>query len=425
MTNKIIEKFYKKEFGIKEELLELSRKIEDRPVVKKSFSKINNMAEFNQLKVIKAFQKSKITSEDFNWYTGYSYNDKGREKIEEIFADVFRAEEALVRTQFVSGTHAISTCFFGLLRPGDEMIYASGTPYDSIHNSIGINSNGMGSLKEFGILYNEVAMKNDDIDYETLDSIISNNTKLIVLERAIGYANRKALTISKIEKFAKHIKEKYPNIITMVDNCYGEFIEERGPIEAGIDIIAGSLIKGPGGGIARSGGYVSGKKDLVEKISYRLTCPGVGGEEGAMYGQTMDILQGFYFAPIAVSNALKGAIFCGEIFKELGYQVSPEINEERSDIVETIYLGSKEKLILFCEAIQEASIIDSIYMPVPEKLPGYDDDIIMASGAFVQGSTIEVSADAPLREPYCVYYQGGLTFPHAKLAVLKAASKIL
>lgn len=416
--------YFINELGISNKILDILDEIEKDEVFISKNKKFENIFEINQLKVINAFRKTEITSDDFNWHTGYSYNDRGREKIDELFSNIFKSENSLVRTGFVSGTHAISACFFGILRPGDQIIYATGTPYDSIHSAIGISGSNMGSLKEFGITYDECDMKNDDIDYDTLSEMINKNTKMIVLQRAVGYANRKALTINKIETFANFMKKNHPNIITMVDNCYGEFLEEKEPIEVGIDLIAGSLIKGIGGGIARSGGYVTGKEELVEKVSYRLTCPGIGGEQGAMYGQTINILQGLYFAPTVIKNALKGALLAGELFKKLGFETSPDIGEDRSDIITTIYLKNKERLIAFCEAIQDSAIVDGKFKPVPGPLPGYDDEIIMASGSFIQGSTIDISADAPLREPFAVYYQGGLTYEHAKLGLLLAAEKV-
>ena len=390
------------------------------------FIKYDEICEYNQYKVLKAFQKNRISDIHFGWNTGYGYDDPGRDAVERIYADVFCAEAAIVRPLIVNGTHALSATFQGILRPGDELIYCTGTPYDSLHSTIGLTGNGMGSLREFGITYNQVELTPDgSIDLEAIKKAVTSNTRMLAVQRATGYSERKAITIEDISAWVSYCKEKFPNVILMVDNCYGEFLETKEPTEVGVDVMAGSLIKNPGGGIALSGGYIAGKKELVDMVSYRLTCPGIGGECGLTFGQTRSMLQGFFTAPKVVNGAIKGAILCAKAFDSLGYHVSPMFDEPRSDIIETVRLETREKLLAFCEGIQAAAPVDSYVTPEPWAMPGYEDEIIMAAGAFVQGSSIELSADGPLREPYNVYFQGGLTYEHSKFGVMMAASRLL
>jgi cystathionine beta-lyase family protein involved in aluminum resistance len=407
-----------------EYLRDLARETERE--IASAFENTEKIAELCQAKVLAAFRKNRIAESHFAWNTGYGYDDAGREAVERVYADVFGTEAALVRPLIVNGTHAISLALTGILRPGDELIYCTGAPYDTIRPTIGLSGEGMGSLKEFGISYKQVELTPDGgIDFEAVKRAISPHTRIIALQRATGYSDRKALTTAQIADFTEFCRGIEYNDVIFADNCYGEFLDEREPTEAGVDLIAGSLIKNPGGGLALSGGYIAGRRDLTEKISYRMTAPGIGGECGLTFGQTRSILQGLFVAPHVVSGALKGAIFCAKLFEKLGFGVSPLWNEARSDIIETVRLGSPEALIAFCEGIQAASPVDSHVRPEPWDMPGYDDRVIMAAGAFVQGSSIEMSADGPMREPYNVYFQGGLTYEHAKIGVLSAAQRLL
>lgn len=370
-------------------------------------------------------QKNKLSDFHFSWNTGYGYDDAGREVTEKIFADTFGAEKALVRTQMVNGTHALSLIFTGLLRPGDELIYCSGSPYDTLEEVIGVRGSGMGSLADFEIGYKFVNLtKSGEIDFKAIEQSISPRTKMLCLQRSKGYAWRPSLKIDEIAAWISFCKALDPNIICMVDNCYGEFIEELEPTDIGVDIMAGSLIKNPGGGLALSGGYVVGKSDLIDKISYSLTCPGIGGECGLTFGQTRTILQGLFMAPTVVSSAIKGAILCSETYRMLGFKVSPLPEESRSDIIQAVRLKSPEALIAFCEGIQSASPVDSHVRPMPSDMPGYDVPVIMAAGTFVQGSSIELSADGPLKTPYNVYFQGGLTYEASKLGIIKSIESL-
>lgn len=409
----------KEKFGISDSIVELVQSCEKE--LNKRFLEIDKLSEFNQYKVLNSFQENRISDSHFAWNTGYGYNDMGRDATERVFATIFGTEDALVRTQIVNGTHALSITLAGILRPGDEMIYCSGSPYDSLHGVIGLTGEGMGSLKEFGIEYNQTNLTDDgDVDYDALKNAISEKTKLICLQRATGYSWRPALTISKIKNWIKFVKDINPDIICMVDNCYGEFLDTLEPTEVGADIMASSLIKNPGGGLALSGGYVAGKADLIEKISYRLTCPGIGGECGLTFGQTRTMLQGMFYAPRTVNGAVKGAILCSSVFEKLGYDVCPKPDAQRSDIVQAVKLNSAEAVSAFCEGIQSGAAIDSFVTPIPGEMAGYDHDVIMASGSFVQGSTMELSADSPMREPYIAYFQGGISYEHAKFGVMNA-----
>ncbi|MDR1953139.1 MAG: methionine gamma-lyase family protein [Clostridiales Family XIII bacterium] len=391
-----------------------------------TFAAMDDICAYNQYKVLRAFQQNKVSDTHFAWQTGYGYDDAGRAVTERVFADVFGAEAALARPLIVNGTHALSLVFFGILRPGDELLYCTGAPYDSLHSSIGLTGEGMGSLKEFGITYKQVELTKDgDLDFDAIERSIGPATKMIALQRATGYSDRKAITIESIRRWASFVKATDPNIVTMTDNCYGEFLDREEPTEVGVDVMAGSLIKNPGGGLALSGGYVAGKRELIERISYRMTCPGIGGECGLTFGQTRNILQGLFTAPKVVNGALKGAMLCARVFEKLGYEVNPRYDEARSDIIETIRLGSAEALVAFCEGVQAAAPVDSFVKPEPWAMPGYEDEIVMAAGAFVQGSSIELSADGPLRPPYNAYFQGGLSYEHAKFGVIMAVRQLL
>lgn len=408
-----------KKFGISDQVLQIIGAAENE--VKDIFLELDDIMTYNQYKVLDAFQKNKISDMHFGWNTGYGYNDPGREALERVYADIFKAESALVRPIIVNGTHALTLTLTGILRPGDELIYCSGKPYDTLEEVIGIRGEGKGSLKEFGILYKQVELTSDGrIDFEALKAVISSKTRMMCLQRATGYSWRKAITIDEIQEWAEFVKSINPDIICMVDNCYGEFLETKEPTEVGVDVAAGSLIKNPGGGLALTGGYIVGRSDLIENISYKMTSPGIGGECGLTFGQTRTMMQGLFIAPKTVNGAIKGAILCAKAFQILGFEVCPKPEEKRSDIIEAVKLGNPEAVITFCEGIQAAAPIDSHVKPIPCAMPGYEDPVIMAAGAFIQGSSIELSADAPIRPPYIVYFQGGLTYEHSKFGVIKA-----
>lgn len=410
------------EFGIKQNVIDLSKKVEEdlRPI----FNETERIAEYNSLKVLMAFQKYNLSEMHFNGTTGYGYGDIGRDTIEKIFADIFKAEDSLVRTQFISGTHAISTALFGILRPGDTLISISGKPYDTLDEVIGIEENSS-SLISHGVKYEQIELVDDDFDYEKIEQRLKESkVKLIEIQRSRGYSLRKTIDLEKVEKVIKLIKNISKDTVVMIDNCYCEFVGEKEPTEVGADIVVGSLIKNLGGGIAPNGAYIVGRKDLVELAAERLTAPGLGKEVGPSLGINKQILQGLFFAPQVVSSAIKTAIFASKMLEELGYTVEPRYNDKRSDIVQTIEFGDKEKLIRFCQGIQAASPIDSSSVPEPWDMPGYTDQVIMAAGAFTQGSSIELSCDAPIRPPYTAFLQGGLTYEYGKLGVLKAISKL-
>ncbi|HWQ79260.1 MAG TPA: methionine gamma-lyase family protein [Anaerovoracaceae bacterium] len=394
-------------------------KAEDQ--IKDIFQELDDVMAYNQYKVLDAFQKNRISDMHFGWNTGYGYNDPGREALEKVYSDVFRTEAALVRPIIVNGTHALTLTLAGILRPGDELIYCTGSPYDTLEEVIGIRGEGKGSLKDFGVNYKQVELKPDGtVDLEALKTAISPKTKVAALQRATGYGWRKAITIPEIEEWASFLKSINSDIVCMVDNCYGEFLDTREPTEAGADVVAGSLIKNPGGGLALTGGYIAGRSDLIEKISWRMTSPGIGGECGLTFGQTRTMFQGLFIAPKTVNGALKGAILCAKVFENLGFDVCPKPEDQRSDIIEAVKLGNPESVVAFCEGIQASAPVDAHVKPVPWDMPGYEDQVIMAAGAFVQGSSIELSADAPIRPPYIVYFQGGLTYEHSKFGVMKA-----
>lgn len=410
--------------GIHENVLDLIDQSEQ--ALSSVFLELEDIMAYNQYKVLAAFQENRISDMHFAWNTGYGYNDPGREALENVYADIFKTEAALVRPIIVNGTHALTLTFSGILRPGDELIYCTGAPYDTLEEVIGIRGEGKGSLKEFGITYKQVELKEDGtINLEELKNTISDKTRMVSLQRATGYGWRKAITIPEIEEWANLVKSIRSDIICMVDNCYGEFLDTKEPTEVGADVIAGSLIKNPGGGLALTGGYIAGRKDLIESISYRMTSPGIGGECGLTFGQTRTMLQGLFIAPKTVNGALKGAILCGKVFQNLGFSVCPTPEETRSDIIQAIKLGTPEAVIAFCEGIQAAAPIDAHVSPIPWDMPGYEDQVIMAAGAFVQGSSIELSADAPIRAPYIVYFQGGLTYEHSKFGTIKALQALV
>lgn len=389
------------------------------------FKDIDDIAAYNQYKVLAAFQKNRISDMHFTWTTGYGYDDPGRDAIERVYSDIFHTEAALVRPIIVNGTHALTLTLAGILRPGDELIYCSGDPYDTLEDVIGLRNEGRGSLKEFGISYDQVELKdNGDIDLEAVRAAIKPNTKICAVQRSTGYGWRKAITIDEIKEWAEFVHGIDPDIVCMVDNCYGEFLETKEPTDVGVDVIAGSLIKNPGGGLALAGGYIAGRADLIEKISYRMTSPGIGGECGLTFGQSRTMFQGLFLAPNVVGGAVKGAVLCAETFRSLGFEVCPEPEDKRSDIIECVKLGSKEAVVAFCKGIQAAAPVDSDVVPEPWDMPGYDDQVIMAAGAFVQGSSIELSSDAPIREPYIVYFQGGLTYEHSRFGVIKALQQL-
>lgn len=411
-----------KEFGIKEDVIELSKKIEKDldPI----FKEVEEIEEYNSLKVLSAFQKYNLSEMHFNGTTGYGYGDIGRDTIESIFADIFKAEDSLVRTQFISGTHAISTLLFGILRPNDTLISISGKPYDTLDEVIGIVEN-KSSLQSYGVKYEQIELVNDDFDYKAIEERVKKgNIKLIEIQRSRGYSTRKTIDLEKVEKVIKLIKDIDKNIIVMIDNCYCEFVTKKEPIEVGADVVVGSLIKNLGGGIAPNGGYIAGRKDIVKLAAERLTAPGLGKEVGPSLGINKQILQGLFFAPQVVASSLKTAIFASRMLEELGYNVEPKFNDKRADIVQTIEFNDREKLIKFCQGIQAASPVDSNSVPMPWDMPGYTDQVIMAAGAFTQGSSIELSCDGPIRPPYTAFLQGGLTYGYGKLGILKAISRL-
>ena len=408
---------------MKEKVLEIYKEIE--PILKEPFQKINEICEYNSEKVINAFWENHISEIHFNSTTGYGYGDIGRDTIEKVFACVFKAEDALVRNQFISGSHALSVTLFALLRPGDSLLSITGTPYDTLHEVIGIKENES-SLKSFGIHYDEIALKDNNFDEEKIREYLKKNeVKVIEIQRSKGYSTRKSLTIKSLEKIIKVIKEISPNIIVMVDNCYCEFVTKKEPIEIGADICVGSLIKNLGGGMAPNGAYIVGKKELIKRCAERLNLPGEGKEVGPSLGVNKDFLKGLFFAPSVVKSALKTAILTSAMLEKLGYEVEPKAKEERADIVQNIIFHNKEDLVKYCEGIQLGSPIDANSMPIPDDMPGYDDQVIMAAGSFTQGSSIELSCDGPLREPFIAYQQGALTYEYGKIAVLKAIEHLL
>ena len=397
---------------------EILKKLEER------FRKIDETAEYNQLKVIKAMQDARVSAECFQATSGYGYNDLGRETLEKVYANVFHTEDALVRPQITCGTHALALALSANLRPGDEMISISGKPYDTLEEVIGIRPS-CGSLAEYGVTYKQVELLEDgNFDLEGIRNAISEKTKLVEIQRSKGYLTRPTLSVQQIGVAIAFVKSINPEIICMVDNCYGEFVQRMEPSDLGADMVVGSLIKNPGGGLAPIGGYIAGTKECVERAAYRLTSPGLGKEVGATLGVMQSFYQGLFLAPTVTAAALKGAIFAANLYESLGFKVIPDGKEERYDIIQAVEFGMPEGVVAFCEGIQSAAPVDSYVTPEPWAMPGYDSDVIMAAGAFVQGSSIELSADGPIKPPYAVYFQGGLTWPHAKLGIMKSLQRL-
>ena len=388
------------------------------------FKEIEETAYINQEKVLNAFHHVKASENDLVGSTGYGYDDFGRDHLKEIYAQTFKAEDAIVRPQIISGTHAITLALQSTLKYGDELMYITGSPYDTLLEVIGVNGNGIESLKEHGVTYKEVALKDGMIDVETVLNTISKQTKVIAIQRSKGYGQRPSITVDEIETAISQIKQRYPNVIIFVDNCYGEFVERREPIEVGADLIAGSLIKNPGGGLAKIGGYIAGRKDLIERCGYRLTAPGIGKEAGASLFSLQEMYQGFFLAPHVGRQSLKGALFTSLLLEKMNMNTVPKYDAKRTDLIQTVQFETKEQMIAFCQSIQHASPIDAHFSPEPSYMPGYEDDVIMAAGTFVQGSSIELSADGPIRPPYEAYVQGGLTYEHVKIAVTRAVMNL-
>lgn len=393
--------------------------------LKERFDKIDKIAEFNQNKVLLAMQKNKVDAQCMQESTGYGYDDVGRDKLEKVYADVFHTESALVRPQITCGTHALTIALSANLLPGDELLSPVGKPYDTLEEVIGIRPSTC-SLKEYGVSYKQVDLLSDGtFDYENIKKAINEKTKLVTIQRSKGYQTRPTFSVEQIGNLIKFVKEIKPDVIVMVDNCYGEFVEKIEPSDVGADMTVGSLIKNPGGGLAPIGGYICGRKDLVDRCAYRLTSPGLGAEVGATLGVLPRFYQGFFMAPTVTAGALKGAIFAANVYEKLGFKVVPNSTEERHDIIQAVELKSAEGMCAFCKGIQYAAPVDSYVTPVPSEMPGYDSDVIMAAGAFVQGSSIELSADGPIREPFAVYFQGGITWYHAKLGILKSLQEMI
>lgn len=408
--------------GISEKIYRLGQETEKK--LKARFDAIDETAEYNQLKVVQAMQKNRVSAGCFSGSSGYGYDDLGREKLEAVYADVFHTEDALVRPQITCGTHALALALMSNLRPGDELLSPVGKPYDTLEEVIGIRPS-KGSLAEYGISYRQVDLKEDgSFDYPAIEAALNERTRLVTIQRSKGYQTRPTLSVSRIGELIAFIKERRPDVICMVDNCYGEFVERIEPTDVGADMCVGSLIKNPGGGLAPIGGYIAGKKECIENAAYRLTSPGLGKEVGASLGVMQSFYQGFFLAPTVTAAALKGAIFAANLYEQLGFPVIPNGSESRHDIIQAVTLGSPEGVIAFCKGVQAAAPVDSDATPEPWPMPGYDSDVIMAAGAFVQGSSIELSADGPIKPPYAVYFQGGLTWPHAKLGILMSLQKL-
>lgn len=394
--------------------------------IKDIHNQIEERAENNQFKVLRSFQKHRVSDSHFIPSTGYGYDDAGRDTLESIYADVFGGEAGLVRPQIISGTHAISISLFGVLRPGDELVYITGKPYDTLEEIVGIRGEGTGSLKDFQIGYQSVdLLQSGKVDFEEVAKTISSKTKMVGIQRSKGYANRPSFTIEEIKEMIDFVKEINPEMVVFVDNCYGEFVEEREPCHIGADLMAGSLIKNPGGGLAKTGGYIVGKKEYVEACSYRMTSPGIGAEAGASLYSLQEMYQGFFLAPHVVAQSLKGAVFTSALLTELGMNTNPSPHAKRTDLIQSVQFDDRDKMVAFCQAIQFASPINSHFTPYPNYMPGYENDVIMAAGTFIQGSSIELSADGPIRPPYVAYVQGGLTYAHVKIAVCSAVDNLI
>ncbi len=412
-----------KELGISDEVYNFGEKIIEE--LKDRFTKIDKTAEYNQCKVLSAMKKNRVDAACFAASTGYGYNDLGRDKIEKVYADAFHTEAALVRPQIVCGTHALTVALSANLLPGDELLSPVGKPYDTLEEVIGIRESKC-SLKEYGVSYKQVDLLPDgSFDYDNIAKAISEKTKLVTIQRSKGYQTRPTFSVKQIGELIAFVKKIKPDVIVMVDNCYGEFVEEIEPSDVGADMTVGSLIKNPGGGLAPIGGYICGTKECVDRCAYRLSAPGLGQEVGASLGVMQSFYQGFFLAPTVVAGAEKGAIFAAEVYERLGFKVFPSAKEERHDIIQAVELGSKEGMIAFCKGIQESAPVDSYVTPIPWEMPGYESEVIMAAGAFIQGSSIELSADGPIREPYAVFFQGGLTWYHAKIGILTSLQEML
>ncbi|RHV08115.1 methionine gamma-lyase family protein [Mediterraneibacter sp. gm002] len=420
--NTIMDEMYQN-LGISKAVLDAGNRIEQE--LKPRFANFDKVAEYNQLKVLHAMQKNRVNEGCFHYASGYGYNDQGRDTLEQVYADTFHTEAALVRPQITCGTHALALALSANLRPGDELLSPVGKPYDTLEEVIGIRPS-KGSLAEYGITYRQVELLEDGyFDYPAIEKAINEKTKLITIQRSKGYQTRPSYSVEKIGELIAFVKKIKPDVICMVDNCYGEFVETIEPSDVGADMIVGSLIKNPGGGLAPIGGYVAGRSDLIENCAYRLTSPGLGKEVGASLGVMQSFYQGFFLAPTVVSSAIKGAVFAANIYERLDFGVIPNGRESRHDIIQAVELGTADGVIAFCKGIQAAAPVDSFVTPVPWAMPGYDSDVIMAAGAFVQGSSIELSADGPIKPPYAVYFQGGLTWPHAKLGILQSLQQLV
>lgn len=417
-----IEDMYK-QFNINDKVLKFSEEVLND--LKDRFKKIDEIAEYNQLKVLKAMQNNKIDAECFNSSTGYGYNDIGREKLESVYADTFHTEDALVRPQITCGTHALCLALMSNLRPNDELLSPVGKPYDTLEEVIGIRPS-KGSLKEYGINYRQVDLKDDgSFDFDKIKKAINEKTALITIQRSKGYALRPTLSVERIKELIDFIREIKPTVKIMVDNCYGEFTETIEPTDVGADMMVGSLIKNPGGGLASSGGYIAGTKECVENAAYRLTAPGLGKEVGSTFGVTRSFMQGFFLAPTVTASAVKAAVFGASLYEKLGFNCVPKGNEDRYDVIQAIELKSEKGMCAFSNGIQSASPVDSYVTPVPSDMPGYESKVIMAAGTFIQGASIEMSCDGPIREPYSIYYQGGLTWPNAKFGMISSLQKLV
>ncbi|MBS5065519.1 MAG: methionine gamma-lyase family protein [Hungatella hathewayi] len=411
------------QFGISRNVLDFGREIEEQ--LQSRFQEIDRTAEYNQMKVLKAMQDNRVSDVHFAATTGYGYNDLGRDTLEEVYASAFHGESALVRPQLISGTHALHVALSGNLRPGDELLSPAGKPYDTLEEVIGIRDS-VGSLKEYGVVYRQVDLLTDGtFDYDNIAKAINEKTKLVTIQRSKGYDTRPTFSVTQIGELIAFVKKIKPEVICMVDNCYGEFVETIEPTDVGADMIVGSLIKNPGGGLAPIGGYIVGRKDCVDRASYRLSAPGLGKEVGASLGLNQSFFQGLFLSPTVVAGALKGAIFAANVYEKLGFAVVPDSTESRHDIIQAVTFGTPEGVIAFCQGIQAAAPVDSYVSPEPWDMPGYDAPVIMAAGAFVQGSSIELSADGPIKPPYAVYFQGGLTWYHAKLGILMSLQKLV
>jgi len=416
------EKMYQ-EIGVSDVVYQFGQIIEES--LKPCFEDIQKTAEHNQLKVIRAMQKCRVNETCFHYASGYGYNDQGRDTLEAVYSEVFHTEAALVRPQITCGTHALSLALAANLRPGDELLSPAGKPYDTLEEVIGIRPS-RGSLAEYQITYRQVDLTaSGTFDYQAIEQALNNRTKMVTIQRSKGYQTRPSFSVEQIGELIQFIKSRRPDVICMVDNCYGEFVETREPSDVGADMVVGSLIKNPGGGLAPIGGYIAGRNNLIEACAYRLTAPGLGKEVGASLGVMQSFYQGLFLAPTVVSGALRGAIFAANIYEKLGFKVVPNSSESRHDIIQAVEFGMPEAVIAFCQGIQQAAPVDSYVTPEPWAMPGYDSDVIMAAGAFVQGSSIELSADGPIKPPYAVYFQGGLTWEHAKLGILMSLQKLV